>query len=70
MEDLTSLKKLWASNNKISSIGALEKCKELKLISLQNNQIFSGDHTFQILSKLKQLKAINISGNPVFILYK
>jgi len=65
VEDLKDLKKLWASNNKISVIGALEECKELKLISLQNNQIFSGEHTFQILAKLKRLKTLNVAGNPV-----
>lgn len=69
IEDLKQLRKLWVSNNVIKTIGALEECKEIKLVSLQNNKIFCSDHTFQILSKLRNLKTLNLAGNPV-ILYR
>ncbi len=62
---MKQLKKLWAANNNISVIGALEECKELKVVSLYNNKIFSGTYTFQVLSKLKKLKSLCVFGNTV-----
>ncbi len=61
------MKKLWLSNNNVAVIGALEECRELKVLSLYNNKIFSSAHTFQVLAKLKKLKSLGISGNPVSV---
>lgn len=53
------------SNNNISVIGAVEECKELKVLSVYHNKIYSGTYTFLILAKLKKLKSLGIAGNIV-----
>ncbi|KAK8866903.1 hypothetical protein M9Y10_009871 [Tritrichomonas musculus] len=60
--NISSLKVLDLSNNKISVIENLENLIKLESLDLQNNRI----HSLFLLSPLKLLSSLNISYNPLF----
>jgi hypothetical protein len=58
------LRSLYLNHNRIIQIDAIESLKDLRQLSLFNNEILSGTETIRILKSLPKLKELATDFNP------
>lgn len=59
-----TLEQLWVSYNNINSLSGLDRCKQLKVITLMNNKIKKWEE-LQKLESLPLLAELALKGNPI-----
>ncbi|PIP93954.1 MAG: hypothetical protein COW00_05170 [Bdellovibrio sp. CG12_big_fil_rev_8_21_14_0_65_39_13] len=65
LKNLSFLKLLNVSNNKIKDISFLSKMENLETLDLSNNEIADGDKLISYINSMKDLNSLNVSNNSL-----